>query len=96
MGMAHVEPGHQRLTARSAISRDNAADTSPADLASHGETGREMAMATAGAGDQGVRRLPSREETLARGRPFPPCGELVIPDLTDEEEPAFLNAIADA
>lgn len=40
--------------------------------------------------------LPTREEVLARGRPFPPYEEMVIEGLTDKEEEAFLNAIAEA
>lgn len=36
-------------------------------------------------------RLPTREEILARGRPFPPYEEMVIEGLTDDEEEAFLN-----
>lgn len=41
-------------------------------------------------------RLPTREEVLARGKPFPVYEDMVIEDLTDEEEAAFLAAIADA
>lgn len=40
--------------------------------------------------------LPTCEEVLARGRPFPPYEEMVIEGLTDKEEEAFLNAIAEA
>lgn len=42
------------------------------------------------------RRLPTREEVLARGKPFPVYEDMVIEDLTDEEEEAFLAAIAEA
>jgi hypothetical protein len=42
------------------------------------------------------RRLPTREEGLARGKPFPPYEEMIIEGLTDEEEEAFLKAIAEA
>jgi hypothetical protein len=48
------------------------------------------------AGDETGRRLPSRSEVLARGRPFPAYEDLVIEGLSDEEEDAFLRAIADA
>ena len=41
-------------------------------------------------------RLPTRDELLARARPFPPYEEMVIEGLTDEEEEAFLKAIAEA
>jgi hypothetical protein len=41
-------------------------------------------------------RLPTRDEVLARGRPFPPYEEMIIEGLTDEEEHAFLKAIAEA
>jgi hypothetical protein len=37
----------------------------------------------------------SREEVLCRGRPLPPLEEMVIEDLTDEEEEAFWAAIND-
>lgn len=40
--------------------------------------------------------MPTREEVLARGRPFPAYEEMVIEGLTDEEEEAFLKAIAEA
>ncbi len=53
-------------------------------------------MSTQRAEDQTNRGLPTREEVLARGRPFPPYEEMVIEDLTDEEEAAFLSAIAEA
>jgi len=33
---------------------------------------------------------------LARGKPFPPYDEMVIEGLTDDEEEAFLRAIAEA
>jgi hypothetical protein len=46
--------------------------------------------------DQNNRRLPTREELLARGKPFPPYEEMVIDGLTDEQEDAFLKAIAEA
>jgi hypothetical protein len=46
--------------------------------------------------DEHIGRLPTREEVLARGRPFPPYEEMVIEGLTDEEEEAFLKAIAEA
>jgi len=42
------------------------------------------------------RRLPTREEVLERGKPFPPYEEMIIEGLTDEEEAAFLKAIAEA
>ena len=41
-------------------------------------------------------RLPTREEVLAHGKPFPPYEEMIIEGLTDEEEEAFLKAIAEA
>lgn len=46
--------------------------------------------------DSGERRLPTREEILSRAKPFPPYAEMVIDGLTDEEEEAFLKAIAEA
>jgi hypothetical protein len=41
-------------------------------------------------------RLPSREEVLARAKPLPPYEDMIIEGLTDEEEEAFLHAIAEA
>ena len=41
-------------------------------------------------------RLPTREEVLARGKPFPPYEEMVIEGLTEAEEDVFLKAIAEA
>lgn len=41
-------------------------------------------------------RLPTREEVLSRGRPFPPYEDMVIDGLTDDEEEDFLKAIAEA
>jgi hypothetical protein len=38
----------------------------------------------------------SREEVLAAARPLPPHEEMVIEDLTDEEERIFIEAILDA
>lgn len=46
--------------------------------------------------DDNRRRLPTREEVLERGKPFPVHEDMVIEDMTDEEEAAFLAAIADA
>jgi hypothetical protein len=40
--------------------------------------------------------LPTRDELLARVKPFPPYEEMVIQGLTDEEEQAFLDAIKEA
>jgi hypothetical protein len=40
--------------------------------------------------------LPTRDEVLARVKPFPPYEEMVIQELTDEEEQAFLDAIEHA
>lgn len=53
-------------------------------------------MSTQRADDQNSRRLPTRDEVLARGKPIPPYEEMVIEGLTDEEEEAFLKAIAEA
>lgn len=53
-------------------------------------------MSTQRADDQNKGRLPTRAEVLARGKPFPPYEETVIDGLTDEEEDAFLKAIAEA
>jgi len=53
-------------------------------------------MSTQPADGTNGHRLPTREETLARGKPFPPYEEMVIEGLTDEEEEAFLKAIAEA
>lgn len=52
-------------------------------------------MSTQSADDNRM-RLPTREEVLARGRPFPRYEDMVIEGLTDEEEEAFLKAIAEA
>lgn len=38
----------------------------------------------------------SREEVLAVARPLPPHEEMLIEDLTDEEERIFVEAILDA
>lgn len=38
----------------------------------------------------------SREKVLARGKPFPRYEDMVIEDLTDDEEERFLAAVADA
>jgi hypothetical protein len=38
----------------------------------------------------------SREEVLAAARPLPPHEEMLIEDLTDEEERIFLEAIFNA
>ena len=38
----------------------------------------------------------SREEVLAAARPLPPHEDMVIEDLTDEEERIFVEAILDA
>jgi hypothetical protein len=38
----------------------------------------------------------SREEVLAAARPLPPHEEMIIEDLTDEEESIFLEAIFNA
>lgn len=53
-------------------------------------------MSTQRAHDQDNRPLPTREEILARGRPFPPYEEMIIEGLSEEEEDRFLEAIADA
>ena len=53
-------------------------------------------MSTQRADEHNRRRLPTREEVLARGKPFPAYEDVVIEDLTDEEEEAFLSAISDA
>jgi hypothetical protein len=56
----------------------------------------EVPVSTEQTDEHNSRRLPTRDEVLARGRPFPRYEDVVIDDLTDEEEDAFLNAIADA
>ena len=38
----------------------------------------------------------SREEVLAAARPLPPHEDMMIEDLTDEEERIFVEAILDA
>ena len=53
-------------------------------------------MSTQRADQPEGRRLPTRKEVLARGRPFPPYEEMIIEGLTDAEEEAFLTAIAEA
>lgn len=55
----------------------------------------EVTMSTQPADDQN-RRLPTPDELLRRGRPFPPYENMVIEGLSQEEEEAFLNAIAEA
>jgi hypothetical protein len=53
-------------------------------------------VSTQRADHSGEPRLPTREEVLSRGRPFPPYEEMVIDGLTDDEEEEFLKAIAEA
>lgn len=53
-------------------------------------------MSTQPTDDREGGRLPSREQMLARGRPFPPYEEMRIDGLSDEQEEAFHRAIADA
>lgn len=53
-------------------------------------------MSTEPADKPEERQLPTREEVLARARPLPPYEEMIIEGLTDEEEEAFLRAIAEA
>lgn len=53
-------------------------------------------MSTQPTDDRHGGRLPSSEELLSRGRPFPPYEEMTIDGLSDEQEAAFLQAIADA
>lgn len=53
-------------------------------------------MSTQRADQKNSRRLPTRDDVLARGRPFPPYEAMVIEELTDQEEEAFLRAIANA
>lgn len=53
-------------------------------------------MSTQRSDDQGSWRAPTREELLRRGKPFPTYEEMVIEDLTDEEEKVFLEAISEA
>jgi hypothetical protein len=45
---------------------------------------------------RGTSRERSREEVLAAARPLPPHEDMVIEDLTDEEERIFVEAILDA
>lgn len=53
-------------------------------------------MSTQRAGEEDRSRLPSRDEVLAQGRPFPPYPDLVIEELTDEQEEEFLAVITEA
>ena len=53
-------------------------------------------MSTQRTNDQNRDRPLTRDELLARAKPFPPYEEMVIEGLTDEEEEAFLKAIAEA
>ncbi|MDQ3681139.1 MAG: hypothetical protein M3378_11510 [Actinomycetota bacterium] len=53
-------------------------------------------MSTQPADESQERRLPTREEVLGRAKPLPPYEEMIIEGLTDEEEEAFLRAIAEA
>lgn len=55
-----------------------------------------VTVSTQPADDHENRRLPTREELLSRGRPFPPYEEIRIEGLSDEEEEVFLRAIAEA
>jgi hypothetical protein len=57
---------------------------------------RGGAVSTPREHDENSRRPPTRDEILARGRPFPAYEEMVIDGLTDQEEDLFLQAIADA
>jgi len=52
-------------------------------------------LSTQSADEPQERRLPTREEVLARARPLP-YEDMIIEGLTDEEEEAFLRAIAEA
>lgn len=54
------------------------------------------AVSTQPADELNGHRLPSRDEVRARGKPFPPYEDMVIQGLTDDEEDAFLRAIAEA
>lgn len=45
---------------------------------------------------QGASLERGREEVLAAARPLPPHEDMVIEDLTDEEERVFVEAILDA
>lgn len=53
-------------------------------------------MSTQRTDDQSSRPLPTREQLLAGGKPFPSYEDMVIEGLTDQEEEAFLEAIAEA
>ncbi len=53
-------------------------------------------MSTHPADEPQERRLPTREELLSWAKPLPPYEEMIIEGLTDEEEEAFLKAIAEA
>ena len=57
---------------------------------------REVAVSTQRSDQRDKPRLPTGEEVLSRGRPFPPYEEMVIDGLTDDEEEDFLKAIAEA
>jgi hypothetical protein len=46
--------------------------------------------------EPGTQQGSSREEVLAAARPLPPHDEMLIEDLTDEEERIFVEAILDA
>jgi hypothetical protein len=62
----------------------------------HSSEAEGGAVSTQRADEPKERRLPTREEVLARARPLPPYEEMIIEGLTDEEEEAFLRAIAEA
>ena len=53
-------------------------------------------MSTQPADESQERRLPTREEVLARAKPLPPRQEMLIEDLTEEESEAFWQAINEA
>lgn len=47
-------------------------------------------------GSRGAPLERTREEILAAAKPLPPLEEMVIEDLTDEEDRRFLDAIFNA
>lgn len=47
-------------------------------------------------GSKGASLERSKEEVLAAARPLPPIEEMVIEDLTDDEDRIFLEAIFNA
>ena len=60
------------------------------------EAGRPASRRAGRPASRGASVARSREEVLAAARPLPPHEEMLIEDLTDEEDRIFVEAIFDA